>query len=68
MDQYHVPVPGGGTAPMPQPRPEAPGGQVRHPMGPDAPVSPRPGAPAATPPWPYGPETRPAGNLPRKVV
>ena len=58
-------LPGGGA--MPQPKIMDPGGHVRHPNGPDAPVSPRPGAPAAIPPWRYSPETQPApvvGNRP----
>jgi hypothetical protein len=66
-DQFAVLPPDGRTAPMPNPAPRDPGGQVRHPLGPDAPVAPRPGAPAATPVWPFGPETRPApviGNRP----
>ena len=60
VDQYRVPLPNGRTGPMPQPRIVDPGGQVRNPLGPEAPVSPRPGAPAATPLWPYAPGTKPA--------
>ena len=51
---------------MPQPRIVDPGGQVRNPLGPEAPVSPRPGAPNFAPQTPL-PATRPApvvGNRP----
>jgi hypothetical protein len=59
-------LPGGGR--MPQPKIMDPGGQVRNPLGPDAPVSPRPGAPAATPSWPYGSETKPAPVIDNRPV
>ena len=59
-------LPGGGR--MPQQKIMDPGGQVRNPLGPDAPVSPRPGAPAATPSWPYGAETQPAPVLDNRPV
>ena len=67
-DQYRVPLPNGRTAPMPVPTISDPGGEIRHPNGPDNAVSPRPNAPAATPAWPYGPETKPAPVIDRRPV